>query len=195
MIVSLFFFYLFLNDGSSCRWDCSLLGSNLLQQWAFACWWQETGLSDNRDTSGQGLKLIHIKRRVGLPSKNIFQWWELWNASSRHLPYAAKRFLNSEAYSSPVLPSPTLFNCQSSSYLALTNKFCTPYILKLLLDVHDSTENGVWIALFLPNTLRTECIYANPASHEAELWILSIAFLSKFGRKKKKKKNFPFSFS
>ena len=49
------------------------------------------------------------------------------------------------------------------------NKFCTPYILKLLLDVHDSTENGVWIALFLPNTLRTECIYANPASHEAEL--------------------------
>ena len=65
------------------------------------------------------------------------------------------------------------------------NKFCTPYILKLLLDVHDSTENGVWIALFLPNTLRTECIYANPASHEAELWIISIAFLSKFGRKKK----------
>ena len=80
----------YLSHRNTCRWGCSLLGDRVLQYHPLACWWGWSGFIVLRDTFQQGYRLIHIKQWMGFPAKNIFQWWELWNASPRHFPNATK---------------------------------------------------------------------------------------------------------
>ena len=56
---------------------------------------------------------------MGIPQKNIFQWWRLWNAFARHLSNVTEWQLRSKAYSSPFPPS-----------LGLLDDCCIPLVLR-----------------------------------------------------------------
>ena len=75
----------------------------------------------NTDTFEQGYRLIHIKQRVGFPVKNIFRWWELWNASPGHFPRATKWYLQ---FKTDLLQnhSSNSFHIHNTSHLILMNK-------------------------------------------------------------------------
>ena len=75
----------------------------------------------NTDTFEQGYRLIHIKQRVGFPAKNIFRWWEMWNASPEHFPNATKWYLK---FKTDLLQnhSSNSFHIHNTSHLNLMNK-------------------------------------------------------------------------
>lgn len=114
----------YLSPGDSCRWSCSPLGVRVLQYWTVTCWWGSTGFSEYGDTFDQGCSLLYIKQWMGIPKKNILQWWKLWNASPGHFPNASKWWLQLKTELLPNHSSDILY-FRNTSNLALINKIQT----------------------------------------------------------------------
>ena len=132
----------------------------------------------NTDTFEQGYRLIHIKQRVGFPVKNIFRWWELWNASPGHFPRATKWYLQ---FKTDLLQnhSSNSFHIHNTSHLILMNKL--PGLINFLYFFFPGLPNGWWciiclllmymkfyvfVRVFLSYVQERVCI----SSHSISLW-------------------------